>query len=285
LGRSAARLDGWQLTEDARRFDERAGGYVRAQPARNVLATILADTIAGRWADARRIFAWALDGQDVVAVALRTPPWPMAVAGVDDGTADALLDAWLKVDPDLPGVSGEPAAARAVGAAWVARTGGRTRVAMSEAMHQLSAVTEPPRPAPGELRDANEGDVPLLSQWEKAFRAEAGIGVNYEAEAAVRTRIARGSQLLWVDGAPVSTLAFSPQVAGTTRIGPVYTPPEFRSRGYASSAVAALSRRALAAGAERCMLLTDLANPTSNKIYASVGFRRFADWEEHAFEL
>lgn len=29
------------------------------------------------------------------------------------------------------------------------------------------------------------------------------------------------------------------------------------------------------------MLFTDLANPTSNRIYAAVGFRRVADWEEH----
>jgi predicted GNAT family acetyltransferase len=32
------------------------------------------------------------------------------------------------------------------------------------------------------------------------------------------------------------------------------------------------------------VLFTDLANRTSNKIYAEVGYRRFADWEEHAFE-
>ena len=32
------------------------------------------------------------------------------------------------------------------------------------------------------------------------------------------------------------------------------------------------------------MLYTDLSNPTSNKIYAEVGYRRFADWEEHAFQ-
>ena len=31
------------------------------------------------------------------------------------------------------------------------------------------------------------------------------------------------------------------------------------------------------------MLYTDLANPTANKIYAEVGYRRFGDWEEHAF--
>ena len=34
-------------------------------------------------------------------------------------------------------------------------------------------------------------------------------------------------------------------------------------------------------GRRACTLFTDLANPTSNWIYADVGYRRFADWEEH----
>ena len=32
------------------------------------------------------------------------------------------------------------------------------------------------------------------------------------------------------------------------------------------------------------MLFTDLDNPTSNKIYAEVGYRRTDDWEEIALE-
>ena len=32
------------------------------------------------------------------------------------------------------------------------------------------------------------------------------------------------------------------------------------------------------------MLYTDLDNPTSNKIYAEVGYQRTADWEEIALE-
>lgn len=63
------------------------------------------------------------------------------------------------------------------------------------------------------------------------------------------------------------------------RVGPVYTPPAQRGRGYAGSAVAGLSRRVLARGARRCALFTDLANPTSNKIYAEVGYRPLCDWE------
>jgi hypothetical protein len=90
--------------------------------------------------------------------------------------------------------------------------------------------------------------------------------------------------MVWDDGQPVSMIGLAPEVAGVVRIGPVYTPPPHRRRGYAGSAVAAASRRALAGGAARCMLFTDLANPTSNKIYAEVGYRRVADWEEIALE-
>jgi hypothetical protein len=31
------------------------------------------------------------------------------------------------------------------------------------------------------------------------------------------------------------------------------------------------------------VLFTDLANPTSNKIYAEVGYRRIADWGQREF--
>ena len=44
------------------------------------------------------------------------------------------------------------------------------------------------------------------------------------------------------------------------------------------------SRWALARGAHTCMLLTDLANPTSNRIYADIGYRRFADFAMHEFQ-
>ncbi len=84
------------------------------------------------------------------------------------------------------------------------------------------------------------------------------------------------------DGEPVSLVGRTVAVAGVPRIGPVYTPPALRGRGYASTAVAALSRRLFDEGARRVVLFTDLGNPTSNKIYADVGYRRLADYEEHA---
>ena len=63
---------------------------------------------------------------------------------------------------------------------------------------------------------------------------------------------------------------------GVSRLGPVYTPPEHRGRGYASSAVAEVSRLILADGARAC-LFTDQANPTSNRIYQQLGYRAVVD--------
>ena len=74
-----------------------------------------------------------------------------------------------------------------------------------------------------------------------------------------------------------------PPVAGVVRVGPVYTPPKGRRRGYATALVADVSQRALAAVTAKCMLYTDLANATSNSIYQAVGYRRSSDAQEYAF--
>jgi predicted GNAT family acetyltransferase len=68
------------------------------------------------------------------------------------------------------------------------------------------------------------------------------------------------------------------------RIGPVYTPPELRGRGYASALVAELTRRLIAGGRQFCFLFTDLANPTSNSIYQRVGYRPVTDVNLWVFE-
>src|SRR6185437_36138 len=62
-------------------------------------------------------------------------------------------------------------------------------------------------------------------------------------------------------------------VAGMSRIGPVYTPPEHRGHGYAAAVTAAAARWALDRGARHVLLYTDLANPRTNRLYPRLGFR------------
>jgi predicted GNAT family acetyltransferase len=277
------------FTRDAEAFERRAWEFLAARAERNILATVLLGARAGRYGERAPLFALGAGaGGELSFAALRTPPWRMLASALPEpepAPAGQLLARWLELDPQLPGVSAEPGTARAIAAAWAERTGGATRCAMREALHRAEAVRDPPRPAPGGLRPARAGERALLSDWTRAFALEAGVGP-VDPERAVEHSLARGGLLLWEeDGEPVSMVATNVEVAGVVRIGPVYTPPARRRRGYASSAVAAASRRALAAGASACMLFTDLANPTSNRIYAELGYRRFADWEEHAFTI
>ena len=283
-----------EIIEDPHEFAGRAQEFLAARLERNVMATVLAGVL--RTADGRAVSStrdraaprplFAVGSEpttgEIVAAALRTPPWPLIAAGFDcREDAGELVRQWLEHDPQLDGVGAEPPTATALTQAWRAQTGGTTDCVFREGLHELTAVLDPPRPATGHLRQATNDDRALLVEWEIRFATESGHGQPSQAAASVDRRLAAGYQFIWDDDGPTSTLGHNVQIAGAVRIGPVYTPPQHRSRGYASAAVAALSRRLLTDGAERCMLFTDLSNPTSNRIYASVGFVRFADWEQH----
>jgi predicted GNAT family acetyltransferase len=120
--------------------------------------------------------------------------------------------------------------------------------------------------------------VPLLTHWFAAFAHEVHDEVADDHGAAVRDKLGYGGLLIWqAGGRPVAMAAVTRQVAGMARIGPVYTPPEFRGHGYASVVTAELSRRALDAGAVEVLLYTDLDNPVSNSIYQRIGYRGVED--------
>lgn len=276
------------ITRDVEEFAARTEAFLNQRLEHNVLATVLSGIRhRGGFGKDPALYAYChADGDPdrIEAAALRTPPWPLLAANFNQpAQAEELIRRWFREDPLVPGVSGEPATAQAISRAWQTVTGGHAEREFAEAMHTLTAVTPPARPAPGELRQAAPDDRPLLMAWERAFVRETGLGTGENAEPTINRRLAHDLQFVWVDGDPVATVGINPPVAGTCRIGPVYTPPEHRNRGYATTAVATVSQLLLDRGAERCMLFTDLANPISNRIYAAIGYVRFADWEQHGF--
>jgi GNAT superfamily N-acetyltransferase len=272
------------LTHDPNEFAGRTERFLAGRIECNVLATVLLNVLDRVYADSSPVFAYGLGNRDdVVFAALRTPPHPLLASPLEAG-ADEFVELWLKEDPDVGSVTSVPETARAIAAAWERRTGGTARRTLREAAHILDEVQDPPRPARGDLRLAGAAERSLLVDWMREFVVEAGLTGAAQAEAMIDGRLRRQGLFVWHDELPVSMVGVTPEVAGIVRIGPVYTPPAQRRRGYAGSAVAAVTRLALARGAQRCMLYTDLDNPTSNKIYAEVGYRRALDWEEIAFE-
>jgi len=213
--------------------------------------------------------------------ALMIPPSRLVVAG--DGAVEmeairALLDDLASSGAKVGSLNAPDPLAERIGQAWTRRTGRGARVAMRQRLHLLTSV-EPLPDAPGSMRIARADDLPLVADWIAAFEGEAmGSADSARAQAQARERIARGEMMLWEDG-PVRCMAARARRTRTTEtVNHVYTPPDQRGRGYATALVAALSRLLLADGSRACVLFTDLANPTSNAIYARIGYRPIADF-------
>ena len=159
---------------------------------------------------------------------------------------------------------------------------------MRQGIYALDLVVPPAVPR-GRPRPATPEDRPLLVRWWGEFGAEALGSLEQDEEQNGRTvdhKLAtpgNGIALWEFDGEPVCAVGYGSPTPTGVRIGPVYTPPQHRGRGYASALTADVSAEQLAAGRSFCFLYTDLANPTSNKIYAAIGYRRVCDSIQYAF--
>ncbi len=162
------------------------------------------------------------------------------------------------------------------------------RLGMSERSFRLTRL-RPPRPTPGAARLADPDDRDLILAWIDAFDREAiGPARGHEPPdpglpARVERAIAReGSRRLWLweDGERVSLTGIGGPTPHGIRVGPVYTPPAWRRRGYASACVAAASQAALDDGRTFLFLFTDRANPTANHIYQAIGYEPVRDIDE-----
>jgi uncharacterized protein len=268
-------------------FIERVGAFLLEREAENCLPLGIADSIrAGDYAEA--YFAIARRGDAIVGAALRTPPFNVLLSVPFATEAMRLLaDDLLRTAPDLRGVGAEVSAARAFAEQWTARTGTAVRREMAERIFRLERVIAP-RPVAGSMRVAQPRDRGLLAAWLRAFAFEA-LGERTDEESGLRVAdrwiaARRRRMYFWDDRRPVSIVGVSGETPHGIRVAPVYTPPELRGRGYASALTAAVSQAQLDAGRRYCFLFTDLANPTSNKIYRAVGYLPVCDVDDLRFE-
>ncbi|WP_166139990.1 GNAT family N-acetyltransferase [Nocardioides ochotonae] len=231
------------------------------------------------------------EGAAVLGVAMRTlpiaPHW-VYVLPMQPAAARALARALHARGEEVTAVNGATPAARDLAEELARLGGGVVRVEEHVRLHLLGDLVEP-APVPGRLRVADRDDLALALAWFAAFEGDAARQAGRDPHPAppelsdvdaMRQRIDQGRVWLWEDeqGRVVHLSAANPPAYGVARIGPVFTPPEQRGRGWASNAVAEVSRMLRAQGNEVC-LFTDQANPTSNGVYARLGFRPVVDLE------
>jgi hypothetical protein len=275
--------------DDADTFLARAGPFLCVHEREHNLALGL----LGRLRVEPRLYGFdptfvvAEEADSVVGCLLRTPPHGVVLSRFESLEAvDVVAEAVLGIHSELPGAVGPNDVIARFARTWSRLTGADTRLVIRQRVHAAAAVSDLPR-APGRMREAGPDDIPTVLAWLGAFSDEAlGEEAHIEnVESTYRRREADpdGAWLLWDDGGPVSLAAYGNPTPTGTRVGPVYTPPEFRGRGYATSLVAELTAERLSTGLAFCFLFTDLANPTSNAIYARIGYEPVADWDQWGF--
>lgn len=185
----------------------------------------------------------------------------------------------------FPGVIGPDDMAARFLRQWCTHVGGRAGLRQRQRIYECRRVA-PVEESTGVFRTAAERDIPMLAEWWTAFHVEVGAAqMNDDPVAAVRRMVQRDDVGVWeAAGCAVSCAATVRRTPHGVVVAFVYTPPDRRGRGYATSCVAQLTRANLAAGAEFCCLYTDLSNPTSNAIYARIGYRRVCDSAWWGFE-
>ena len=217
----------------------------------------------------------------VVGVSLMTPPKRIILSRINanvQATIVHLVDHLREIDSQIPGAVGPEAEAQAFSECWVegmldvsASIDKRMRVFEAREVADLPL-------SPGKLRLVCPDDHPLMARWIVGLSEAIGEPVDLESARSRAEKLTQDQQLyVWDRDGPVSIAGVSRPMRNGMTIGLVYTPPEQRSKGYATSCVLLLTKKLLSDGYSFCSLYTDLANPTSNSIYTKIGYVPIGD--------
>jgi hypothetical protein len=210
----------------------------------------------------------------IVGCALRPPPDTLCLSGLPAGGASRLVDGVAALYRELDGVSGPENTALEFARAWTRVRGGRWQARHRWTLFHLDHVREP-SPAPGRLRLAEQRDWPVLRRW--APRYARDVNTRVDVDRFFDQMFRRGCLYVWEDTGPKCVVAVSGVTPNARRISAVYTPDEFRSRGYAANAVASACREALHDGSAFCVLFADREPSPPSRIYRRIGFEPLDD--------
>ena len=280
-----------QRFDDVREFVQRVEPYLMQDEAAHNLILGLCSTLllTNTYEEPPYLGCCEHEGE-LVGVALRTPPHNFILSKMKDERAVEAFakDAYVLYE-ELPGTNGPKETAKAFVDCWHRLTGKAGQLGLEQRIYRVETVI-PAHGVRGDYYPATKAESELMVAWWMAFASEALDPIaREEAEKAVRMRLdsnasVRGLRLWWDDERPVSLAGYGGPTPNGIRIGPVYTPPELRGRGYASALTAALSQELLDSGRRFVFLFTDLSNPTSNHIYQTVGYQPVCDVDLYRFE-
>jgi uncharacterized protein len=263
-------------------FDEALPYLTRAEAENTLIIGLAARLAAGDAADSPESCFWIVrDRGEIRGTAMWTPPHDLVLSHpFADAALFALPDLLLQMRLALPGVLGPDYAADRFATQWTATGTVSANLWRREHIYRLERV-EPLPMTPGRMIGAEHDHLAGLAPWANSFLRD--VGEEGEPSSMLNAAVSEGRLFLWWDGKPVSMAASTRPTPNGVCVNLVYTPPQERRRGYATSLVGALSSRLLEQGRSFCVLYADLSNPTSNSIYQRIGYVPVLDCHHYRF--
>jgi predicted GNAT family acetyltransferase len=271
--------------DDPAQFLRHARQFLEALEAENNLILGISLWLAGHpeRLEHEPYFAIVEENQRIEAAAMMTPPYRLVLTRASNRCLGEIVEDLSKRRIVLPGVNGPRETSRAFAERWAKKETCTYQLHRTLRIYQLSHVI-PPRPVNGRMRLALPTERDVLVQWAQNFGDEIGEPqTNQQATEMIERAIGDKQLYVWDNEGLRSMAAWSGPTTHGMRINLVYTPPELRGQGYASTCVAALSQAMLNSGRKFCYLFTDLSNPVSNQLYQRIGYVPVCDFTEHRF--
>jgi predicted GNAT family acetyltransferase len=223
--------------------------------------------------------------RDGVITASSVKTWAKAIIAGTDYTSEELqliADYYRANDNNMQGVVGQTSITEEF--AKIYHSGDVIRKVMIT--HELTSIKTLTHSS-GNFEEATMDDIELLTDWYQAFNDEVHSRpqlTREETKKNLTVRIKERNVFLWRDGGELVSIAAT--VRKTTNaaiLGIVYTPPELRGKGYASTIVGELTQRLLSSGFTKCGLFTESGNPISNSIYRKIGYEPIGGYSDIMF--
>jgi uncharacterized protein len=232
-------------------------------------------------------FAVVEETGEAKLAAMMTPPNNLTLYTEEKNFCEAIelvADNLIEEGWTVSGIVTSNEMSKAFADLWASKINCDIRKGMNMRIYELRKVN-PPKNNSGKLRIATLKDLPLVQQW--TYEMSAQIGEHQTKEYCfelAEKKLKDEYVYLWEDDGKVVSMAAKARPTETgVVVNLVYTPEEFRNKGYASSCVAALSQLLLDLGHSYCSLFTDLSNPISNSIYMKMGYKSICDMDEYKF--
>ncbi len=218
------------------------------------------------------------DNGEPVGCFVSASPDGLVITDLPEPAVAPLCEA-LRADDDLPArIVGEPRFTRQLIQELLAEEDYEATISSEWKVYRLDKVTPLESPAPGVLRRATLDDEYLVDQWGYAYGDEKPTFLNVHDF--LMSKLRSNEMYFWDDRNPRTMITTSGQNMNGRRVSSVFTPREFRGRGYATTGVAAISDLLTREGAEYVVLTAGLGEPAA-RIYRRIGFCPVGDRQSY----